>query len=209
MNHKISSWALALLCVGIASGCGAARPAKFYQLTVPSDVSSAADPDPLPLTLVLGRMTSSHLYREDHIVFSTVGESMGIYEYQRWAEPPTEMIDDVLLRELRTSGHYRAVYTLGSNVRGDYLLRGRLYDFKEVDGSTFVGRVTLGLELRETRTGTIVWTHFYTHDQPVDSKNVSAVAAALNRNVQLGMSEVEASLDEYFSTHPPLNPAAR
>jgi ABC-type uncharacterized transport system auxiliary subunit len=154
-------------------------------------------------------MTSSHLYREDHIVFSTVGESMGIYEYQRWAEPPTEMIDDVLLRELRTSGHYRAVYTLGSNVRGDYLLRGRLYDFKEVDGSTLVGRVTLGLELRETRTGTIVWTHFYTHDQQVDSKNVSAVAAALNRNVQLGMSEVEASLDEYFSTHPPLNPAAR
>lgn len=208
MNHKITSWAL-LLCVGIVSGCGAARPAKYYQLTVPSDVSSAADPDPFPVTLVLGRITSSHLYREDHIVFGSVGESMGVYEYKRWAEPPTEMIDDVLLRELRTSGHYQAVSIQGSNAHGDYLLRGHLYDFKEVDGSTLVGRVTFGLELRDMKTGTIVWTHYYTHDEPVSRKDVSEVAAALNRNVQLGVSELKASLDEYFSTHPPLDLAAR
>jgi ABC-type uncharacterized transport system auxiliary subunit len=207
MNHKITSWAL-LLCVGIVGGCGAARPAKYYQLTAPSDVPSAADPDPFPVTLVLGRIASSHLYREDHMVFGSVGESMGIYEYERWAEPPTEMIDDVLLRELRTSGHYRSVYMLGSNIHGDYLLRGHLYDFKEMDGSTLVGRVAFGLELRDTKTGTIVWTHYYTHDEPVSGKNVSAVAAALNRNVQLGVKEFKVSLDQYFESNPPVNSVA-
>jgi ABC-type uncharacterized transport system auxiliary subunit len=197
-----------LLCVGIVGGCGAARPAKYYQLTAPSDVPSAADPDPFPVTLVLGRIASSHLYREDHMVFGSVGESMGIYEYERWAEPPTEMIDDVLLRELRTSGHYRSVYMLGSNIHGDYLLRGHLYDFKEMDGSTLVGRVAFGLELRDTKTGTIVWTHYYTHDEPVSGKNVSAVAAALNRNVQLGVKEFKVSLDQYFESNPPVNSVA-
>ncbi len=119
------------------------------------------------------------------------------------------MLADVLLRELRASGRYRAVYVSGSNVRGDYLLRGHLYDFKEVSGSTLVGRVTFELELRDAKIGTIVWTHFYTHDEPVSRKDVSAVAAALDRSVQLGVSELIASLDRYFSTHPPVNSAAQ
>jgi len=44
---------------------------------------------------------TSHLYREDRIVYGNGAEQLGTYEYQRWAEPPTEMIQEVLLRELR------------------------------------------------------------------------------------------------------------
>jgi ABC-type uncharacterized transport system auxiliary subunit len=197
-----------MLLVGFVAGCGAARSIKYYQLAIPGDVTPASDPNPYPVTLVLGPLISPHLYRGDHIAYSTDGESMGVYEYRRWAEPPTEMIADVLLRELRTSGHYRAVYMSGSNVRGDYLLRGHLYDFKEVSRNELVGRVTFELELRDTKSGTIVWTHFYTHDEPVSRKDVSAVAAALDRNVQLGVSEFRASLDQYFSTYSPVNAAA-
>lgn len=207
MNHKITSPLLAL-CVVIVSGCGGARPTKYYQLNVPSDVTTEADPDPYPVTLVLGRVTSSHLYREDHMVYASGAESMGVYEYKRWVEPPTEMIDDLLLRELRTSGHYRSVFTLGSNVRGDYLLRTHIYDFKEVAGSTLVGRVTFDLDLRDMKTGTVVWTHFYSHDEPVAGKDVSAVAAALDRDVQRGVAEISAGLDHYFATHAPVNSAA-
>jgi ABC-type uncharacterized transport system auxiliary subunit len=118
------------------------------------------------------------------------------------------MIDDLLLRELRTSGHYRSVFTLGSDVRGDYLLRIHLYDFREVDGSTLVGRVTFDLDLRDMKTGTVVWTHFYSHDEPVAGKDVSAVAAALDRDVQRGVAEISAGLDHYFATHAPTNSAA-
>jgi ABC-type uncharacterized transport system auxiliary subunit len=187
-------------------GCGAARPPKYYQLTVPKE--TAADPagDPLPVTIIMGPIMSSHLYREDHIVYSSTGEDMGTYEYQRWAEPPTEMIQDVLFRALRSSGHYRAVYAQRSSIRGDYLLHGHLYDFKEVTGSSMVGRLSLDLELRETKTGTTVWTHLYNHDEPVSGKNVSAVVAALNRNVQRATNELTASLNQYFSAHPPAAP---
>ena len=189
-------------------GCGAARPAKYYQLTVPNE--TAADPpgDPLPVTILMGPIMSSHLYREDHIVYSSSGEDMGTYEYQRWAEPPTEMIQDVIFRTLRSSGRYRAVYAQRSSIRGDYLLHGRLYDFKEVTGSSMFGRLSLDLELRETKTGTTVWTHLYNHDEPVSGKNVSAVVAALNRNVQRATNEFTASLNQYFSAHPPTSPSS-
>ncbi len=73
---------------------------------------------------------------------------------------------------------------LTSNSHGDFLLQGNLYDFKEISGSTLAARVNLELELREIKTGAIVWTHSYSHDEPVNGKDVSAVVAALDRNAQ-------------------------
>jgi len=187
-------------------GCGAARPAKYYQLTVPKETTADPHGDPLPVTILMGPIMSSHLYREDRIVYSSSGEDMGAYEYQRWAEPPTEMIQDVLFRTLRSSGRYRAVHAQRSSVRGDYLLHGRLYDFKEISGSPMSARFSLDLDLRDTKTGATVWTHLYNHDEPVSGKDVSAVVAALNRNVQRATNEFSASLIQYFSAHPPASP---
>jgi ABC-type uncharacterized transport system auxiliary subunit len=200
MNARITF--CALLCISIGNGCGAARPSKYYQLTVPGDVAPAAGSDPYHVTLMLAPITSSHLYREDHIVYTDNAQYMGVYQYQRWAEPPTEMIRDVLLRELRASSRFQGVYPWGSNVRGDYILRGHLYDFREVSASTLVGRVTLELELRDARTGSTVWTHFYTHDEPVSGKTVPAVVEALDHDVQQAIAEFRASLDQYFAAHP-------
>lgn len=185
------------------AGCGAARPAKYYELTVPID--NRADPasDVYAVTILMGPIVSSHLYREDRLVYSSIDENMGTYEYQRWAEPPTEMIQDVLFRALRSSGRYRGVYSQRSSTHGDYLLHGHLYDFKEISGSSMFARVGLDLELRDTKTGNTVWNHLYSHDEPVSGKSVSAVVAALNRNVQRATNEFTASLAQYFSAHPP------
>src|SRR4029077_7108451 len=132
-------------------------------------------------------------------------QSMGVYQYKRWAQTTTEKSRDVLLRDLRAWDRLQGVYRWGSNVRGDYILRGHLYDFREISATNLVGRVTLELELREARTGATVWTHFYSHDQPVAGKDVAAVVAALDHNVQQGIAEFRASLDQYFSAHPEPN----
>lgn len=191
------------LAAMVVAGCGAARPNKYYQLTVPGNMTPTANPNPVPITLLVGRITGSALYREDQIVYSSGGESMGTYEYHRWAEPPTEMIAEIILRQLRSSGRYAGVYALRSDIHGDFLLHGRLYDFKEVSEGSEAGRVTMELELKNIKTGTTVWTHFYSHDEPAPSKDVSAVVAALDKNVQQGIAECRASLDEYFAAHPP------
>jgi ABC-type uncharacterized transport system auxiliary subunit len=193
---------LTVVALVTLSGCGAARPSKYYQLTVPGEQSTAQSSDPVPATLLLGPLLASHLYREDRIVYSMGGEQMGTYEYQRWAEPPTEMIEEVLLRQLRASGQYKAVYPHRSNANGDFVLRGRLYDFKEVSGKPILAKVTFDLELRDLKSGATAWTHYYTHDEPVTGKDVPAVVAALNRNVQAGVKEVLVSLDQYFAAHP-------
>jgi ABC-type uncharacterized transport system auxiliary subunit len=201
MTRRAFIGAVVLTAV-LLSGCGAARPSKYYQLTVRADMPALEKPDAVPVTLLLGGMMTSHLYREDRIVYGNGAEQLGTYEYQRWAEPPAEMIQEVLLRELRASGLYRAVSYRRSNIKGDFALRGRLYDFKEVAAGQMSGRVTLELEMRDLKSGATVWTHYYTHDEPASGKDVPAIVAALDANVQHCVKEVVESLNQYFASHP-------
>jgi len=193
---------LAGILVGATCGCGKIPQTRYYQLQVPNETSSATVADPLPITLLVGPLKASHLYREDRLVYGTETEEMGTYQEERWAAPPTEMIRELLWRRLRASHRYAAVNLLTSNSRGDFELEGNLYDFKEISGNNFVARMSLELELRDTKTGTIVWTHDYVRDEPVNGKDVAAVVAALDQNTQRCVNESEASLFQYLASHP-------
>jgi ABC-type uncharacterized transport system auxiliary subunit len=201
--QRIVAFTALSIALGAASGCGAARPSKYYQLTVPGEAAAAPEAAPYPVALLVGSFKASHLYREDRIVFGSSGEQMGTYENHRWAEPPTEMIEATLLHALRASGRFQSVSPLSSSARGDFLLRGKLVDFKEVSGSGLAARLTMELELRDMKTDLTVWTHFYSHDEPVGSKTVQAVVAALNGNVHRAEAEVCSALNQYFAAHPP------
>jgi ABC-type uncharacterized transport system auxiliary subunit len=190
------------LIAGSLAGCGAARAVKYYQLTVPTDAGDIEKEGAVPVRLLLGGLTTSHLYREDRIVYGNGPEQLGTYEFQRWAEPPAEMIEEILLRELRATGHYRAVHLRRSNVTGDFAIRGRLYDFKEVEGGAMATRLTMEFEMRDLKSGATVWNHYYTHDEPASGKDVPAIVAALDKNVQHGVKEVVDSLEQYFASHP-------
>jgi cholesterol transport system auxiliary component len=202
-NQHRRACALLLLCTGLGAGCGAARPARYYELTVPLEKETDPPGPVYPVKLLMGPIRASHLYREDRIVYGTSSEHMGTYEYERWAEPPPEMIEEVLLRELRASGRFHAVHGQRSNLSGDYLLHGRLFDFKELTGPPLVARLIIGFELRDVKTGDTVWEHFYSHDEPVSHKDIAAVVAALNENVQRSVAECQAGLEQYFASHPP------
>ncbi|MFY9584382.1 MAG: ABC-type transport auxiliary lipoprotein family protein [Candidatus Acidiferrales bacterium] len=195
--------AVALGVVGLAGCGGAARPSNYYQLAVPASPPPATGTEVYPVALLMGRLTAPHLYRDDRIVYRTGGEQMGTYEYHRWAEPPTEMLEAILLRMLRQSGRYQTVQLLRSNSRGDFIIRGRLHNFDEIAGKPILARVALEIELFEIKSGTTVWSQFYSHDEPVKSKEVPAVVEALDRNVRQGMAQITAGIDQYFASHAP------
>jgi ABC-type uncharacterized transport system auxiliary subunit len=200
MATKAAVTVLAVVALAIC-GCGAVPQSKYYQLQVPSQTNSTATADSLPIVLLVGPLKASHLYREDRLVYATDTEQMGTYQEQRWAAPPTEMLRELLWRTLRASHRYSGVHLLTSSTHGDFVLEGNLYDFKEVSGSSLLARVNLELELRDTKTGAVVWTHDCSHDEPVSGKDVPAVVAALDRNAHRCVGNVETSLSEYFAAH--------
>jgi ABC-type uncharacterized transport system auxiliary subunit len=192
------------LAVFALSSCGAARPSKFYQLDIPETSASASAPR-IDTDLLVGRIVAPHLYRDDRIVYRTGSTQLGTYEYHRWAEPPADTIENLLVRALRSSGNYRSVQSLRSSARGDYILRGHLHELNEVgSGSANVtGRVDFEVELFSQKSGTVVWSKHYSNDETVNGKEVPEVVDALNKNLQRGIEQVVAGLADYFAKNPP------
>lgn len=187
--------------VGLAA-CGASRPIKYYSIDVPATrAAPASDARRLDVALLVGHFSGAHLYREDRIVFRTGTSQLKTYDTHRWAEPPTEIVENMLLMRLRASGHYQTVQSQRSNAHGDYVLRGRLENFEEITGPPLMTRVTLATELYEVKTGTTVWSHIYHGDEPVNGKTVDSVVDALDHNLSRGLSQILTGLDQYFASH--------
>jgi len=195
-----------LLLMMILSGCGATRPMKYYVLD-PGPVPAASGAAQYPVTLLVGRITASHLYRDDRLVYGSGPVQLGVFDYERWAEPPADMIQDLLIGSLRSTGQYRAVSGLSSNVRGDYIVRGHLWSISEVDQPELMARFSLQIELFDPKTRTTVWSSKYEHDEPAQGKTVQAVVEAMNKNVHAGLQQLTTGLSEYFASHPVEQPA--
>jgi ABC-type uncharacterized transport system auxiliary subunit len=195
---------LVLLLAASLSACSASRPVKYYVVDVgpaPTNASATA----LPVSLLVARITASHLYRDDRVVYASGAEELGTYEYERWSGSPVDMIQDVLIASLRSTGQYRSVSRIGSTVKGDYILRGHLLALDEVDKPALAGRFSFELELFDPKTGSTVWSNSYAHDEPVNGKKakVADVVEALDRTVREGMNQMTASLGQYIATHTP------
>jgi ABC-type uncharacterized transport system auxiliary subunit len=197
MRRKIPVVLMILAALGIA-GCGGSTEAlRFYSLSLPA--VPRAPGNPYPVTLLVGRIEAPPILRDDRILYRTGANELGSYKYRRWAEPPAELVRVRLLRMLRGSGKYQSVTDLGSSAHGDYVVRGRLEAFDEIDSATIQAHVVLELELYDQTAGQTVWSQLYSHDEPVSGNDIPDVVAALDRNLQQGLEAITAGLDEYFA----------
>ena len=197
-----SVWLFAVISFSVLlSGCAKAKPIHYYQITYPS--SALASANSIDVSILVRTFLASHLYREDLIVFGSSAQEMGTYSNQRWAEPPTAMLQNALVRGLRASGRFRNVTMLRSDSQGDYILAGHLYEFKEMDANGVQAQLSFDVELHEMRGGKTVWTYAYNHNEPASASNMVALAAAMDNNVHRAVGEVQAGLEEFFRNHPP------
>ena len=191
-----------LMLAMLVAGCGAARPVKYYVLDVnPAPASSASAQ--IPVTLLVARLVASHLYHDDRLVYGSGPVQLGTYEYDRWAEPAADMVQNMLVTVLRRQGQFRSVSKVTSNVRGEYVLRGHLFAMYGVDQPELVARFTLQLELYDPATRTTVWSQIYTHDEAVQGKTVPDIVIAMDKNVTAGLQQLTAGIEQYFVSHPP------
>ncbi|HKI11909.1 MAG TPA: ABC-type transport auxiliary lipoprotein family protein [Candidatus Acidoferrum sp.] len=196
MRFSLALVALALLL----GGCGHMQPVKYYEISYPS--VGPLKQEPLNATLLVRTFATSHLYREDRIVYGSGSEQMGTYQNERWSEPPAEMLQNAMVRELRSTGRFRIVTALRSDSSGDFVLTGHLYDFKEVSGNGIVARISFDAELRDLKAGKTVWTYTYNHDEPSNGKDVASLVAAIDRNVQRSVQEVETGIQQALVAYP-------
>ena len=198
MNRTNGSILLSLFAL-ILSGCGHPRAIRYY--TIQSATPPAFSTNAQSVSLVVGNISGPEIFRGSPIAYRVGTNEIGTYQYSQWVEPPVLMVQTNLIRVLKASGNYQSVASLGSAADGQFLVRGRLYDFEEVDGPSITGLVSMEFELYDRKSGKIVWTHFYSQSEPVQSKEISAIVTALDANLDRGLKETAAGLNQYFSAN--------
>lgn len=197
--HNYLFYAVLALTATLA-GCGTPRPIQYYKLQLPASPTTSLRG--VPVTLVVGQIAAPSLLRDDAILYMSGPTKVGTYEYRRWFEPPVDMIQEMLIHLLRESGHYKNVEPQRSSSSGDYLLRGTLHDFEEMDFPSLTARIGMDFQLVDLKTGTAVWSANYFHDEPVSGSTVDAVVEAFNRNLQQGLVQVTNGLNQFLSAKP-------
>ena len=88
------------------------------------------------IDLTVGRVAGSDLLASAPIVYKSGTNQVGTYAYHRWTDAPLEMVQEKLIRLLRKSGELPVGESASTPATGGrrLMLRGRLYDFAEVDG---------------------------------------------------------------------------
>jgi len=195
-----TAWVTAALLVAALSGCGSIKPVRYYQLThLPTNSLSGAQP--LDVTLLVRLFQTSHLYREDRIVYGGDTVQLGLYENDRWTAPPIDLLQDALAQGLRSSGAFRAVTTLRSDASAEFCLNGQLYAFREVSGNGLVARLHYSIELADLKRGKAIWRHTYNRDEPVSGKSVADIVAAMDKNVHESVQEVQDGIVQALSNY--------
>ncbi|HEV3277492.1 MAG TPA: PqiC family protein [Terriglobia bacterium] len=203
MRRTIAIAFTVVLIAGLGLGaCGGGRPIHYYTIEPPMPPQPSTNA--YPVTILIGRIGAPEILQDEPIAYRDGPNEIGTYNYHYWVAPPERMLKTILTRELRASGKYQSVTELGSAARGDFVLHGRLDDFEEVDsGGSTAALLTMEFELFDRKTGKSVWTHTYSHTEPVQGKEIPDVVAALQHNLVQGLTEVSSGLDAYFSANLP------
>ncbi len=189
MHRTIRLTLTSLLALGLGA-CGGTKPIRYYTLQVPA--APTLTTNAYPVSLVVGTVNGAQIFEDGPIAYRIGVNEIGTYQLSQWEEPPVNLVRRRLIRMLRSSGDYQSVVELGSNSAGQFILRGRLYDFEEVDTASIAALVSMEFDLYDRKSGKVVWTHYYSQSEPVQVKEISAIVTALDLNLDRGLKEVTA-----------------
>lgn len=196
MRLMVAVFLLTAGCVA-DSGCISTKPVHYYSLGAPAPPANRDKPD--GLVLLIGGIAAPEALQDNRIRYRAGSNEAGAYEYHRWTERPASMVRIALMGGLRESGKYQSVLESGNSVNGDYLLRGKLEEFDEVDQASIQTKISLHVELVNRKANQNVWARTVERVEPVGGKSVADVVQSLDRNLQHVVDEIAADLDRFLS----------
>jgi ABC-type uncharacterized transport system auxiliary subunit len=200
IGNRPSSSAAPLVYLTIAAllllgSCAPTRPVHYYTLSPASVPTNQAKPD--GPTILVGLIVTPESLQDARIRYRSGANETGSYEYHRWEERPGAMVRDALVRALRASGQYRRVLESSSSAIGDYLVRGKLYEFAEVDNPAIRTKISLHLELIDRKTNRSVWDRPFEREEPANGKSIREVVESMDRNLRQLAAAASAEIDRF------------
>jgi ABC-type uncharacterized transport system auxiliary subunit len=127
---------------------------------------------------------------------------VGFYEYHRWAEPPTNTVTNALADQLKSRHVFQSVEISDGGEKPDYVLRGSIDQFQEVDykGAVKV-QVSISAELEDPVRREKIWSSTASSECLVSKSDVQAVVAAMGQASQQSIARLVTDVAKFVQVN--------
>lgn len=163
-------------------GCGSIPPDQYFCIHLDTaSLQERSNPTTYPFTLAVQSVKGSSSYKQESVMYRQSPYKIGFYPYHKWEAPPVRMVSEELFEAFLESGLFRRVLKTGVGHDVDYLLRGRIKSFEEVDiGDKWFAHVELYMEFVDKREGQVLWRDIVERRTEAEKRNLEAIAKAMS-----------------------------
>lgn len=107
--------------------------------------------DKLNISIKFNRFSVAAAYNSDNMIFRNNTYSFDYFNYSRWAVNPADMIADSLVRDMRGSGLFSAVFSRYETEDGQFIISGSIDEFYlREDRSNKTALISIIISLQDT-----------------------------------------------------------
>ncbi len=183
---------IAIACMGalVMAACGSARYPAYYMLNLEPSARAVAPGHGIG-SLAIRELRCPDYLCEGRIVYRPTAEEIGFYQYHRWAARPDAMIAQYVTERVRARSLFTNVSGEDPHTTTNFVLSGALERLEEVDDARDVAAVcTIAVELVDTRTGLVVWSHTATERVTVQRRDVTGVVNSLSTAARASVDQL-------------------
>ena len=180
--------ALLLIIIGCA---GSGKPKYEIESYLMNYSAPSWDkPYKLNTSVKFNRFSIAAAYNSANMIFRKDSYSLDTFNYSRWAVNPADMIADSLLRDMRESGFFRAVFSRHDTDEGRFLISGGIEEFSldmSKGDKTAVIRISISLkDTREKETGkSIMFQKKYLREEPLPESSPRGYCQAASQAMRI------------------------
>jgi ABC-type uncharacterized transport system auxiliary subunit len=177
----------AVCLVLLFAGCG--KPPVLVHKYLLEYPSPAFKGQPLEEAIKVEQFAVAQAFNSPAMVYRPNPYKTEVYNYHRWRVSPGYLATDYLLRDLRGSGLFKAVFPPDSASRSRFVLEGGVEDFQEVDEPDG-WKAALGLNVtlldlnQQEITRRVVFQRNYRVLEPLTEQTPQGLAQGMSRAMQ-------------------------
>jgi ABC-type uncharacterized transport system auxiliary subunit len=179
------------LLMVFASGCSFGSKTAYqvnqYTLEYPSPVLKEIAQ--IKELIGVERFSVTQAFDTSAIVYRDGPNLRNIDPYNRWRTKPGDMVTDFLVRDLRHSGLFRAVFSYNANEETRYRLEGQVNEFLESTDKDGL-KAVLGLNItfldlsKKETTEKVVFQRDYRYTEPLEIETYGGLAQAMSKAME-------------------------
>lgn len=177
--------------VSMLSGCmGNSQPSiavKQYTLEYPS--LRFENLSMIDQIIRVERFTAAQAFHNNDMIYRQKQFMRGVYNYNRWNISPSDMLTELLLRDIRNVHVFGAVLSRQDNGDARFLLEGQIEEFMEIDeeehtGASLIVDVTLTDLFVKIPAKRIILQKTYKFMEPFKERQPPEFAGAMSKAVE-------------------------